>query len=456
MGQMNGRLSAEDLMLVLGPMPAGGIRAWLYEGLRERIRGESLAAGTSLPSSRQVAAALGVARGTVTGALDLLVDEGFLVSRPRSGLVVAALGGRAQTVPAPVRVAPASPGTPDPALFPHTGWTKALRQAMRDLGPRHLGYQDPQGLPELREVVADHLRRTRGAVAQAQDVIVVNGVAQAQSLLASVLSAGGNSTVAVEDPGSPGTRALLEAVGMEVLPVPVDGDGLMVGAIPPRAGAVVVTPAHQFPTGCVLSSERRRELVERSAGSRLIIEDDYDAELRFDRRPVPALQALAPDSVALVGSVSKTLAPSFRLGWLIAPKHLLPSLVSAKRYADLGTGVVDQLALAHFLGSGAYQRHVRSVRSVYQRRRRELLTALAFQLPELRVLGVEAGLHVVVELPDPVAEAAAVDALTAAGVACHGYSDTFDGVGRPGVVLGTARTGVEVVGLLREVLHPKN
>jgi len=457
MGQMSSRLTGEDVLILLGPVPGRGVRAWLHRGLREGIRSGVVPVDSVLPSSRQAALSLGVSRGTVSAAFDLLVAEGVVSSRPRSGLVVppSVTGPVPQTAP-PTRTAPASPGTPDPALFPYAGWTRSLRQAMVELGPAHLGYQDPQGLPVLREALADHLRRTRGVVAEADDICVVNGVAQAQSLLAGVLRARGRSVVAVEDPGSPGARELLTASGMTVVSVPVDDEGARPADIPDGAAAVVVTPTHQFPTGGALGTARRRELIGWAGDTRWVIEDDYDAELRYDRQPVPALQALSPESVILVGSVSKTLAPSLRLGWIVVPKHLRQQLIAAKRYADLGTSVVDQLAFAHFLGSGAYQRHVRSVRLVYQHRRRELVAALTSELPGVRILGLDAGLHVVLELSNSRQESAVVEGLVAAGISCHGYSATFEGLGRPGVVLGTARTGVEAAAIVREVLqrHP--
>jgi len=222
--------------------------------------------------------------------------------------------------------------------------------------------------------------------------------------------------------------------------VPVDADGLRTDLLPGDARAALVTPAHQFPLGVVLAPARRRALLAwAAAGDRLVLEDDYDAELRYDRRPVASVQPLDPERVVLLGSVSKLLSPALRLGWVVAPPRVVGPLVEAKRHADLGTSVPEQAALAALLGSGAYQRHLRRARVVYQRRRRALLAALGEALPGVTVGGVAAGLHLVVPLPGPAAEDAAVDGLRAAGVPVEPLSGTGVERAEHGVVVGTAR-----------------
>ncbi|WP_454041362.1 MocR-like pyridoxine biosynthesis transcription factor PdxR [Cellulosimicrobium sp. Marseille-Q8652] len=459
------RLEPDALLLLLGPRPDGAVGRWIEDGLRAAVDDGRLAAGVLLPSSRDAATALGVARGTVTTALDLLVGDGLLVSRPRAGTAVAALrpstasatgGGSPPAVPRPARLP--SVGTPDPALFPRAAWARAVRSATAGLPDSDLGYPDPQGLPALREALASHLRQARGARARAHDVVVVSGVAQGLTLLAGLLAAGAggaaaSARVAVEDPSSPGAVDLLLAAGLGVDPVPVDDDGLRADLLP-DASAVLVTPAHQFPLGVVLAPDRRRELLAWArAGDRYVLEDDYDAELRYDRRPVAALQAMDPDRVVLLGSVSKMLSPALRLGWVLAPPQLVGPLVEAKTRADLGCSVPEQAALADLLVGGAYGRHLRRVRSIYRRRRAVLLDALAAQAPGLRVRGVDAGLHVVVELGSREAEAQAVRVLAGAGVPALALSTTGARPGeRFGVVVGTARVRDGQVGaVLRAV-----
>ncbi|WP_454728699.1 MocR-like pyridoxine biosynthesis transcription factor PdxR [Cellulosimicrobium protaetiae] len=472
---MTSRIEPDALLLALGPRPGRDVGRWLRTGLRAAVVDGRLEAGAALPSSRDAAAALGVSRGTVTTAVDVLVGEGLLVSRPRSGVVVAALpappsGGAGTAATRPTGAAPGvvpgarpvSVGTPDPALFPRAAWARAVRDGVRSLADADLGYPDPQGLPALREALALHLRRARVAHVTADDVVVVSGVAQALSLLARLLAAGrvagpapaGRVAVAVEDPSSRGALELLHDAGLRTVGVPVDADGLRADLLPDDARAVLVTPAHQFPLGVVLGPARRRALLAwAAAGDRLVLEDDYDAELRYDRQPVASVQALDPERVVLLGSVSKLLSPALRLGWVVAPPSVVGPLVEAKRHADLGTSVPEQAALAALLGSGAYQRHLRRARLVYQRRRRLLLDALARALPGVEVGGVAAGLHLVVPLPGPAAERAAVDGLHAVGVPAEPLSGT--GVDRrgAGVVVGTARVRDGDVGLVADVLR---
>jgi GntR family transcriptional regulator/MocR family aminotransferase len=246
-----------------------------------------------------------------------------------------------------------SPGVPDLSAFPRSAWLKAERAVLDETPPGELGYGDPRGHPRLRGELAGWLGRTRGLRVDADDVLVVSGVAQAFALLAHVLTRTGIHSVAVEDPGSRGAIDELRYWGLRPAYVPVDNDGLRVDRLAASAARVVlVTPAHQFPTGVVLGPARRRALLEWAKGAELVIEDDYDAEYRYDRAPVPALHASAPDRVAYAGSASKTLAPALRLGWLVAPRRLQAELATAKHASDLGSPTVPQLVLARLLASG--------------------------------------------------------------------------------------------------------
>ncbi|WP_152361156.1 PLP-dependent aminotransferase family protein [Microlunatus speluncae] len=436
-------IAPEDLRLLLGPRTRRGIRAWLHDGIAAAVRDGRLSAGVRLPSSRAVAAGFGVARGPVSEALELLTAEGYLITRERSGSSVApsAASVRPARREATVRPPP-SPGTPDPALFPWSSWLRAMRSGSARLGPDDLGYGDPRGLPALRERVAELLRLTRGAVVEPDQVVIISGVAQGLTLLATVLRARGAGPIAVEDPGSPGARDSLCGIGATVVGVPTDELGIDIDRLADEAGAVIVTPAHQYPLGVPLDPDRRRRLLDWAAG-RLVIEDDYDADLRYDGRPIGVLQAMAPDRVVLLGSVSKVLAPGMRLGWLIPPPHLHAELVAAKRNADLGTSVFDQAALAEFLGSGEYQRQVKRLRQVYGERRASLVAQLRERLApdsfDPDPGGYQAGLHLLVPLPDATAEERALAFLADRGIAAQGYRSCFFGTGDPGIILGIAR-----------------
>lgn len=455
---VTGRLGVEDVRLRLGSPPERGLSGWIHDRLRDAVLSGSLRSGAALPSGRALAEDLGVARGTVTVALDQLVAEGLLLSAPRARLVIAAPpGSTGGPATATSRRAPTSPGTPDPTLFPRAGWLSAMREALSGLGSDDLGYPDPQGLPALRTAIAAHLHRSRGVRAEPDHIVVIAGVAQGLALAARLLGVGGR--MAVEDPSSPGGIAMLRDLGLDLRPVPVDDRGLRVDRMDPDAAAVMVTPAHQYPLGVPMAPERRRALVGWAGAhrDRWILEDDYDAELRYDRLPVPALQSLDPDRVMLAGSVSKTLSPALRLGWLVAPPRLIGALVDGKRSADLGCSVPEQATLATFLDSGAYGRHTRRVRVVYRRRRQLLADALARDLPALPVFGVAAGLHLAIGLRDPVQEARVLErhaALTAGpgmvGPPVQPMSIGAGPSGRSGVVVGTARmTPSSVAALVR-------
>jgi GntR family transcriptional regulator/MocR family aminotransferase len=390
-----------------------------------------------------MAAGLGVSRGVVVEAYQRLVDEGLAVAEGARGTRVAAVP-RQVPVAAPTTAehrsdrVDLSPGLPDLSAFPRAAWLRCTRAVLAEVPAAELGYGDPQGHPRLRAELARWLSRSRGVRAAAEDVVVVAGVAQALALTAQVLVDRGHRDIAVEDPGSQGTREELERWGLRTRPTPVDGDGMDVDALAATgAGVALLTPAHQFPTGVVLSPERRRALIGWGRLDRFVVEDDYDAEHRYDRAPVPALQGLGPDRVVYAGSVSKTLAPGLRLGWVVAPATLCAALTRAKYMADLGNPVLDQLVFARFLASGEFERHLRRVRIRQRARRDAMLGALHEHLPHAQVLGVAAGLHLLVTLPgsDDVALAAEADA---AGVLVHPLSTHRITPGPPGLVLGYA------------------
>jgi DNA-binding transcriptional MocR family regulator len=428
---------------------SGGLAGQVAAELRTGIRSGRLAGGVRLPASRELAGDLGTSRGVVVEAYEQLVAEGFLVSRQGSGTRVAELYPMAAAddiARAPVRPQRLTydlrPGTPDLSAFPRRAWLAAVRQVMRTLPHEALGYMDPGGIPELRAELVAYLRRVRAADVTADHLVVTNGVAQGLSLVVRTLAPAGPVPLAVEDPHSARTLALLEAAHAVEVPVPVDDQGIVVAALRRTAArAVLVTPAHQYPSGVVLSPRRRAELLAWAAAvDGLVLEDDYDAEFRYDRDPVGCLQGLCPQRVVLLGSVSKSLAPGLRLGWLAAPPALAETMRRARATSDLGSPVIDQHALAQLIASGAYDRHLRQMRRRYRARRDALAAALGRWLPGAVVHGVSAGIQLYVELPpdldqDAVVEAAATLGVTVEGVtpprAAHG--------GPPALVLGFAR-----------------
>ncbi|MFF4472446.1 PLP-dependent aminotransferase family protein [Streptomyces sp. NPDC001599] len=400
--------SAWELLLPAASAPARARGRALQEALRDAVRSGRLAAGTRLPSSRDLAADLGVSRGLVTEAYEQLTAEGYLRSGRGAGTwvgdAVRAARPRARDLSprSSADLADFVPGTPDLSLFPRPAWAAAQRSVLTDLPHEGLGYPDPRGLPRLRTALAELLARRRGVVADPERIVVVSGVAQATALLAGVLHARGTHTAGVEDPGSPQHSALYASAGVGTVPLPLDDEGLALGPLRDSGvRAVVTTPAHQFPTGIAYSARRRAELLDwaRSVDG-LVLEDDYDGDFRYDRAPVGALQGLDPERVAYTGSVSKSLAPGLRLGWLLVPDWLADDVVERKRTTDLGHPALDQALFARFVERGDYDRQLRVCQRAYRERRDTLVGALAEYFPGSRVTGIAAGLHAIVTLPE--------------------------------------------------------
>nr|WP_234048739.1 PLP-dependent aminotransferase family protein [Streptomyces liliifuscus] len=434
--------------------PFGGRAEWLAGQLRQAVADGRLPVGSRLPATRVLAAELRVSRGVVTEAYRRLSEEGQVEGRGRGGTVVGTVrapgsgagdhevgSGQlayAEPVYAPSPSAPSpsapfpyppslspspstpsspfsnppgddvfdlirtaaaridlSPGVPDLAAFPRAAWLRAERGVFGELAAGGFGYGDPRGTEELRRAVARWLGRYRGIRVDAGDVLIVAGTAQALALIGRVLREDGIEEIAVEDPGSLGVRQHLRNQGMRTPPVAVDGEGVLVSELRDHR-AVLLTPAHQFPTGVVLGGARRRELMRWAGDGGLVVEDDYDAEHRYDRAPVPALRSMLPERVCYAGSVSKLLAPALRMGWVVAPARYREALVAAKRYADLGNAVLPQLVLARLMESGELERHLRLVRRRHRRRRDAMIAAIRECLPGAVVHGAAAGLHLLI------------------------------------------------------------
>jgi GntR family transcriptional regulator/MocR family aminotransferase len=446
---------AVELLLALRRDSSRPLHAQLAASLRDAVRGGALRPGDRLPPSRALARDLGVSRGLVVEAYGQLVAEGYLVARTGSGTSVAAAG----PVPSPAPGAAARtggdgarldflPGVPDTAAFPRTAWAGAVAQAVRRAPASSLLYGDPRGAAELRVALAAYLARVRGVVAAADDIVICAGVSQALNVLGALRSRLGLAPLGIEDPSHPGPRALLAAGLDRALPIPVDDHGIDVDRLEAlHLRSLLLTPAHQYPLGAVLGPDRRLRI---AAWARrvdaLIVEDDYDAEFRYDREPVGALQGLDPGRVVYTGSVSKTLAPAIRLGWMVVPRHLVDRVAELKQASDLGSPVLDQLALAHLLATGAYERHVRRMRAAYRSRRDALVAAVDRHLPGCGLRGIAAGMHAVLALPPGTDEGRLVREAARRGVTVRALSDfTIAAPRPPGLVMGYGRLGERAI-----------
>jgi GntR family transcriptional regulator / MocR family aminotransferase len=387
--------------LVLDIPPGEGRRAGLEDALRRAVRSGRLPAGTRLPSSRALATDLGCARATVVAAYEQLVVEGYLEARRGSGTVVAPVRVETSAGPSPRRARAAGPavdlrpGEPDRSSFPRAQWARSLRRVLEHAPDDLLAYGDPLGLPVLRQALVTYLARSRAVAATPEQVVVGRGFTSELGLLARTLVRGGVGTLAVEEAGLPFHHRVARDHGLRIAPVPVDAEGLVVDHLDAvGAGAVLVTPAHQYPLGMTLSPSRRSALLRWArAREAWIVEDDYDGEFRFDRQPVGALQGLDPERVVYAGTTSKSLAAGLRLSWLVLPRPLVDPLLEAHGWPG-SVSALEQAALADLIGTGRLDRHVRRVRARYRERRDALVAALAVAAPWLSPTGVAAGLHV--------------------------------------------------------------
>lgn len=434
--------SSGELLVELDRESSIPLHRQVAAAIRDAIRAGRLAAGGALPSSRALAADLGLSRGVVVEAYQQLTAEGYLASRT---------GGYTQVAATQVPSVPPRPAVPDKALaidfrygrpdvsrFPRSAWLRSVRRVMNEAPNERLVYLDGRGAPELREALADYLNRVRGTWATPDNIVVCTGFAQGFALIARLLARDGRR-LAVEDPSDDGLRRIAVDAGLDVVGIPVDAGGLRIDALEKAdVHAVLVTAAHQCPTGAVLPARSRAELVDWAARrGALVIEDDYDAEYRYDHAPIGALQGLAPEHVIYAGSASKTLAPGLRLGWLVVPGRLAGPLAAAKHDADMGSPVLEQLVFADFLAHGEFDRHLRRMRPIYRRRRDLLLAALADRLPQLQPAGVSAGLHVLTWLPPELDEAAIVAAAMERGLGVYGLAPyRMTAIGDGGLIFG--------------------
>ena len=433
-------ISGRDLHLDLG---RSGRREAVEQALRDAVQSGRLPPGTLLPPSRALAGDLGVARNTVAEAYTQLVAEGWLTALQGSGTRVAEHPRRVEPASTPVPIGRPLPhdlraGFPDVSAFPYTEWLAAGRTALGAAPSSAYGYGHPQGMPELRVALAGYLARTRGVQVTPDRVVVCAGFGQGLWALAAALRRRGARRVGVEAYGLGRHRAILADAGL----APV---GLAVGAAGAEPSglddldAVLLTPAHQFPLGSALDARRRAAFVRWARSGGVVIEDDYDGEFRYDRRPLGAMQALAPDEIVYGGTASKALAPAVGLAWLVPPARLVAPVVAELAGVGARAAVLDQLTLAAFLTSGRYDRHVRRSRLAY-RQRRDRLTA-AIDAIGLSMHGLPAGLHAVVDLPAGRTEGQAVVSAQRRGLAVEGlaaFALSAPGDRPPALVVGYA------------------
>lgn len=450
---------APDLLLTLDRDAGAPLHDQLERSLRDHVRSGRLAPGAPLPSSRALASELGVSRGVVLEAYAQLTAEGYLSASQGSRTRVASMPSaeRPPVGASSLRAGYAhdfDPCVPDLAAFPRDRWLQSLRTALREAAFADLGPGDPRGLPALRDELMDYIARVRGAAPEPEHTLVCTGFSHGLALLCRALRDRGLEQIALEKPGWAQHRLIAQRAGLEPVPIRVDEHGLDVaGLAASGCEAVVVTPSHQFPTGVVLAPERRSALLQWAEDvDGLVVEDDYDSELRYDRIAVGALQGLAPERVCCIGSASKRLAPALRLGWILSPSWLTGALTY-----ELGVGggwppAIEQLALADFIARGELERHLRRMRQLYRERRTALVDALSEAIPGARISGIAAGLYAMAMLPEGVDENAVLSAAAARGIGVEGLGwhrcdaaggssagwDSPEAGGATGVVLGFA------------------
>lgn len=444
-----------ELLISLSRDGSATLGAQIEDQIRCAVRSGKLGPGAPIPSTRDLAQQLGVSRPLVVEAYARLAADGYLSLRQGARPQVSACVVVKDIRPDAPEPAPAKPAMPQPrfdflpampdlSAFPRARWLKAYRSALTKMPTDDLGYRDRHGSQVLRRALADYLGRVRGLVADPDRIIVTSGFEQGRSLVCRALQASGATSIAVEDPSYTEWEPVRRA-GLAILPIPVDENGMRTDMlVNHRADAVMLTPAHQFPTATVMSGDRRRELLAWLVRcDAYAIEDDYDAEYRYDRAPTSALQGLDPDHVIYAGTVSKTLAPALRLGWLVVPGRLLEAVQTEQRLTDYGCSRIEQHALAQFMAMGEYDRHLRRMRLRYRIRRDALLAALADELPEAVVDGISAGLHATVRLSSDYDEGALRREINRGGIALEFLSDHCLGPrsGPPTLLLGYARSG---------------
>ena len=452
-----------DLRTAITP-GARGARELLINALRDAVRSGRLSGGVMLPPSRSLATDLGLARNTVAEAYAELVAEGWLASRQGAGTWV--VGAVTTSLPPRPRRTPGTPihnlmpGSPDVAEFPRSAWLASSRRALQNAPTDAFRMGDPRGRIELREALTEYLGRVRGVRTSPDSIVICAGVRHGVQLLAQVL--GGRGAVAVEAYSLFVFRDALAAMNVPTVPIGVDDLGAKTAELDTLdVSAALLTPAHHSPLGMPLHASRRTSAIEwaRRTGG-YVIDDDYDGEFRYDRQPIGALQGLCPDRVAYLGSTSKSMAQAMRLGWMVLPDQLVDPVIAAAGGQQFFVDALTQLALADFISSGQYDKHIRRMRARYRRRRDALAAALS---PfAVGVGGLAAGVNMLLTLPDG-AEPEVLRRAGESGIALSGLALMRHPAAGPemperdGVIVGFAAPAEHAFGravdALRDVLH---
>jgi GntR family transcriptional regulator / MocR family aminotransferase len=446
----------------------GTLSHQIYESLKVRILEGLIPGGTNIPSTRSLAESLNLSRGTVILAYENLVVEGFIVAHGRRGFKVSSLRNNSSNrsvVADEMNSGPSSPlywryddkpgaidfrsGLPNQDDFPADVWERLARQCIRSQGAERYSYPFPEGSPELRQAIASYLNQHRGMRCTASNILIVNGAQQAYALILRSLQSDCHC-IAIEDPGYRGFKEQAKALALKMHPCPLDEEGLMVDQIPKSAGLVYTTPAHQFPMGMMMSIKRRQQLLEWAAEHKaLIIEDDYDSEYRFSGLPSEPLltqslreKAAVHNRVLMVGSFSKTIFPSLRLGFILGHTDLINPLIVRKTIEDAGTSILDQAILTRFIQDGHYHRHLRKSRRNNARRHQILINCIEDRLGSEVIVGeAKTGLHITLSLPRTNIQTGALkEALSGNSVLAHPLSSfALKKLRHEGLVLGFSR-----------------
>jgi GntR family transcriptional regulator / MocR family aminotransferase len=432
------KIQARDLLLQLDRSQSAPVSRQLEEQMRGAIRSGALVADEQLPSTRVLAEDLGVSRGVILRAYGQLAAEGYISLRQGAAPTVRAGVARLEDTSPPNGrpgvVYDLRPHLPDVTAFPRQPWLRAVRESLTHARIADLGYSDPAGLWDLRVAVANYLSRARGVAAHPANTLITAGSTHSISLLSRVLTRRGDTRMAFENPSHRLLRAVASMGGQRVVAAAIDEFGVRPDEID-QAQSLVVSPAHQFPTGVVLAPRRRKALIEwAQQNDVLILEDDYSAEFRYDGAPTAALQHLAPDHIVYVGSTGKTFAPALRLGWMVLPPALVDDVSGELAYNMLHVSGLDQLAFSRFLQCGDFDRHLRRMRQVYSARRNLVTELLAEVLPDHEVRGIAGGLHIVLGMPSHSAAASVRVEARACGIGIdsidlHSFADSASPAG---------------------------
>jgi len=401
----------------------------IYRSVKDTIVSGKIAAGTKLPSSRELSSELHVARNVVIEGYEQLLAEGYIYSKNGSGTYISEgvaisdlqrkkwLSQKPAMLSKPPILVSFRTGIPDLELIPIKKWAQIYHKIALDIEPQKMDYQNTAGDDSLRAILAQYLNRVRGTNTRPENIIITNGAAQSFDLLCQLVLE--NEYALVENPLSYGLLHTLKNNGVTMRPIRLDQDGMVTAELPSEPPKLIfTTPSHQFPMGSILTASRRIELIRyASRNHAYIVEDDYDSEFRFDGNPIESMQYLSPDRVIYIGTFSKTLMPALRIGYMVLPDELYERMCDAKFVSDIHSPVLEQLTLAQFIASGAFELHIRKMQKVYQKKRNHLISCLKRTFGDrVLVFGAAAGLHFVCSFPGVKFDSSLLQKIQQAGI----------------------------------------